>query len=262
MARLGGGALRELAAPIAAAIAAEIGLGVAVVTEEVIHAKFGWKHLVTIAFAIVRDAGALPILGATARGRFEVPATGDEAVLAWIGQAPRGEVQRVLFLGDSAALPGTPTSLEVRFRASSPLPGSRTSRHSAGGNVAAVHAVVIATRAAESGTTVRLGSILARSGIHYLIVPTASAPSLTGSSSAISAPPPQLLLDALTAQSDLHELPNEAGILIFENTDCTVTLFLPQAAFPSCSAAWRRGVAGPPRGTRHVLCEGTPSPAT
>jgi len=216
----GGGALRLLAAPIACAVATEIGLGAAVVTEEVTRARFGWRHLVSFGFVLVALAGALPILGATLRGRFDAPATGDEAVLAWIGQAPRGELQRVLFLGDPAALPGTPTSLggAVAGLVSSPGLPDFTALFP-GGNVAAFHAVLAATRAAESGTTVRVGVALADLGIRYLVVPTASAPALTGSASAVVAPPPQLLLDSLTAQSDLHELPNEAGILIFENTD-------------------------------------------
>jgi GT2 family glycosyltransferase len=217
-----GGDLRVLAAPMALAIAVEVALGAAVVQREIISSGFGWRHLVSALFIVASVAGLFPIIGASLNGRFGVPAAGDEEVLNWIQPPTAPLVQRALYLGDATALPGSslPVSPGVAGVVSSSGLASFTSLFP-GGNVAAFSGIVGAIDQAESGATIRLGQSLKAYGIRYVIVPTSAAPRLVGTTSTPEAIPPEILLDALNAQSDFHELPNEAGIVIFENTAWT-----------------------------------------
>jgi hypothetical protein len=89
---------------------------------------------------------------------------------------------------------------------------------------------------AESGLTIRLGATLAAYDIRYIVVPTSAAPSLGSGVATPAAPPPEILLAALSAQSDLHELPSEAGVLIFENNAWSGRAAAPRASTP----AWLR----------------------
>ena len=164
----------------------------------------------------------LPILGATLSGRFDVPVTGDEAVLAWIQQPVAHRLQRVFFLGSGVAIPGTSFGVSANVSGLVDAPGlPQFSSLLPGGSVGAVRGVVDAVNDAESGSTIRLGATLASYDIRYIVVPTSAAPSLGNGVATPSAPPPEILLAALSAQSDLHELPSEAGVLIFENTAWT-----------------------------------------
>jgi hypothetical protein len=214
-----GGLLRALAAPFAALVAVEIALGASVIKDEIARSRFGWRHISSLVFVAIVVTGLLPILGASLSGRFDVPATGDEAVLDWI-QPPSGhEVQRVFYLGSALAVPGTSFGVSGNVTGLITSPGlPQFTSLLPGGNVRAVAGVVDAVNDAESGLTIRLGASLAAYGIRYIIVPTSAAPNLDSSSTTPSAPPPEILLAALGAQSDLHELPSEAGVLIFENT--------------------------------------------
>ena len=217
-----GGDVRVLAAPLALAIAVEVALGAAVVQREIISSGFGWRHLVSALFIVASIAGLFPIIGASLNGRFNVPAAGDEEVLNWIHPPAAPLQQKVLYLGDPAALPGTalPVSPGVAgLVASTGLPNFTALIP--GGNLSAFNGIKSAVGQAESGATIRLGQALRADAIRYVIVPTSSAPRLVGTTSTPLAVPPQILLDALNAQSDLHELPNEAGVVIFENTAWT-----------------------------------------
>jgi hypothetical protein len=217
-----GGDMRVLAAPLALSIAVEVALGAAVVQREIVAAGFGWRHLVSALFVVAALAGLFPIIGASLNGRFSVPAAGDEEVLNWIHPPAAQKVQKVLYIGDAAALPGTP--LPISPGVAGLVSGSGLASFTSlfpGGNAAALGGIVDALAQAESGATIRLGQSLRAYGIRYVIVPTSAAPHLVGTTSTPAAIPPQILLDALNAQSDLHELPNEAGIVIFENTAWT-----------------------------------------
>jgi hypothetical protein len=214
-----GGLLRALAAPFAALVAVEIALGATVIRDEIARSRFGWRHILSLVFVAIVAAGVLPILGESLSGRYDVPATGDEAVLDWI-QSPSGhELQRVFYLGSPVAVPGSTFGVSGDVAGLIASPGlPQFSALFPGGNVRAVAGVVNAVNDAESGLTVRLGASLAAYGVRYIVVPTSAAPALQSSGTTPSAPPPEILLAALSAQSDLHELPSEAGVLIFENT--------------------------------------------
>ncbi|MHB1975165.1 MAG: hypothetical protein ACYCR4_12935, partial [Acidimicrobiales bacterium] len=215
----GGGALRVLVAPTAVCVAALVGLGVSSVAADLRSSGFGWRHVGAVAFGAVAVAGALPVLGASLGGRWGVPDTGYDTVLSWLGTAGRGPSPgRVLWLGDPPALPSPGWQVQPGLAvaiSSGGLPDA--TRIWPSPDPGAASAVIGDIVAAQSGLTVDLGTLLAPAGIHYLVVPSALAPVLPGAQEAEPAPAPAALLDALTAQRDLHELPTEGGVAVFEN---------------------------------------------
>ncbi len=246
----GGGSLRLCLALPAACVASCVGLGIASVLTDLARQGLGWRHGVSVLAGVVGLAGLLPLLGASAGGRLGVPETGYDTVLSWVGtpQSPHGaRAARVLWLGDGRALPLGGWQIRPGLAAAissgglpdltalwpSPDPGAAN---------AVLHDVV----AAESGRTVRLGATLAAAGIRYVVVPTAVAPVLLGTQEPLLAPPPVSLLTGLASQGDLHQLPSEGGVYVFENADYRAASTIPRAsAGPGGTpAVWRSlGVA-------------------
>jgi GT2 family glycosyltransferase len=215
----GGGALRVLVAPVAVCVAALVGLGVASVASDLRSSGFGWRHVAAVAFGLAAVAGSLPVLGASLGGRWGVPAAGYDTVLSWLDGTGRGPSPgKVLWLGDPPAVPLPGWQIEpglVAAISSRGLPDA--TRNWPSPDPGAARAVMADVVAAQSGLTVDLGAQLAPSGIHYVVVPSALAPVLLGDQAADPAPAPPALLDALTTQRDLHELPTEGGVAVFEN---------------------------------------------
>ena len=226
----GFGATRVLIAPFAVVVALLIGIGAATVIEDLRATTFGLRQVATALFALVCVIGVIPVLGGSLNGRFSVPATGYDTILAWIAPrvSPRGPSttaatdaasSRVLWLGSPAALPLTGWQITHGLAFGITLGGLPTATSIwPSTHVGTAAAVVNEIVDAEQGSTVTLGALLASQNIRYLIVPTFVAPELLGTQSVESAPPPQVLLDALANQNDLHQLPSEGGALIFENT--------------------------------------------
>jgi hypothetical protein len=217
----GGGELRAFVAPVAVAIAALVGLGVAAAMADLRRADFGWRHAAALAFCVVGVIGLLPVLGSSVDGRWGLPTTGYDSVLSWInGTGATAASERVLWLGDPRAIPAPSWQIDPGLAAAISLGGLPDGERiwlnpdpsAADGDLGAVND-------AQSGLTIRLGRLLAADGIRYIVVPSAVAPILPGTQQAESARAPQVLLDGLAAQSDLHELPSEGGTVVFENDD-------------------------------------------
>ncbi len=207
--------------PIAVAIAVLVGLGAAIVLDELRSAQLGRHHLGAFAFAACCLAGLLPVLGASLPGRYSLPESGYDAVLSWTAAPPsQATGSRLLWLGDPQAIPGG--SWQIRPGLAADLSeGGLPRRHPPlplSPNPGRVRAIAAAIAEAQSGTTVRLGSLLAPFGIHYLVVPAAPAPVLPGGSAVPIAAAPESLLDGLSEQSDLRELPTEGDAAVFQNT--------------------------------------------
>lgn len=216
----GGGASRTIVAPAAVCVAVLVGLGAAALGADLRRSGFGWRHVAAVAFGVVSVAGLVPVLGASLGGRWYLPTTGYDTVLSWIdGTGPAAASQRVLWLGDPRALPLPGWQVHPGLAAaisSGGLPDATRLWPSA--DPGAGSAVIGEVVGAESGLTIRLGHLLAPSGIRYIVVPSAVAPVLPGVQQANTASAPQVLLDGLSAQSDLHELPSEGGTVVFENS--------------------------------------------
>ncbi|HUY07558.1 MAG TPA: glycosyltransferase family 2 protein [Acidimicrobiales bacterium] len=228
----GFGASRVLIAPFAVVVALLIGFGASTVIEDLRNTTFGLRHIATALFALVGIAGVVPVLGSTLNGRFNVPATGYDTMLSWI--TPRvtagsnvhrsqlqstGGASRVLWLGNPSALPLTSWQITPGLAFGITMGGLPIATSIwPSTHIGTANAIVREITGAENGSTVTLGTLLASQNIRYLIVPNYVAPELLGIQSVESAPAPQMLLDALSNQHDLHQLPSEGGLLVFENT--------------------------------------------
>ncbi len=231
----GGGASAVLLAPAAAALSACIGLGAAAVHADLPRARLGWRHLLAAVGGVLALAGLFPVLSALSGGAWGRAATGYDTVLAV--PAPAGaDTARVLWLGNPEALPLPAWQVRPGFGlavSTGALPDARRLYPSA--NPGGAEALAAAVATAEAGRTVRLGHLLSAERITAVVVPETVAPALGSLQRPRAAPAPAGLVDALLAQIDLHELPVEAGTLVFENT------------------AWRALPASAPTG-------GTPAP--
>lgn len=217
---LGGGELRALLAPAAACIAALVGLGWATLAEDVRVSGFGWRHAAALVFGAASLAGSLPVLGSTLSGRWGLPATGYDTVLSWLETGHRGGplAGKVLWLGDPRALPLTGWEISPGLSAGvgrEGLPDATRLWPSADPGEA--NAIVSDVVSAEVGRTIRLGHLLAASGVRYVVVPSALAPEPPGGQRQAATPPPVALRNALGAQIDLHELPGEGGVAVYAN---------------------------------------------
>jgi GT2 family glycosyltransferase len=215
----GGGATDVLVAPATVAFAACCGIGIVAFEVDVRRHRFGWRQAAGVLAIACFVAGLAPAVGDTLGGRGGLPATGfDETSAELTTASPPGA--RVLWIGDPLVLPGSSFQAApglAGFVTTSGLPSIATLWPEASPGPAS--AVSSDVAAAEAGTTLRLGGLLAPAGIRYIVVPTADAPLLTGEQTAPRLPPPAGLVTALRAQSDLRQLPEEGGVLVWANAD-------------------------------------------
>jgi hypothetical protein len=127
----------------------------------------------------------------------------------------------VLWLGDPRALPvgGWPVEPGLAYALTpDTMPDAAQVLTPAGPGPAAL--VAGAVHLALSGGTVHLGRLLAPAGVRYVVVLEGLAPSTVGSSPAsVSAPPPSGLSPSLLEQDDLHVVPGEVGVQVYENDE-------------------------------------------
>ncbi len=209
-----------LSALVAAGLAGTGGLAATAFDTELKRHGLGWRQALGALAALALGFGVLTGLGAVTGGRSDLPASGYDEYLAWTGSASgAGHGARTLWVGSPAALPGASLQIEpgvAVFATTTGLPSS--GQLLPGSPAPSLLGAGDQLRRAESGRTARLGALLAGEGIRYIVVPTAEAPVLAGSSYPPLAAPPAALVSTLQAQTDLRQRLTEAGILVFENT--------------------------------------------
>ena len=207
-------------APAALGIAVCIGLGISAFENDLAGSEFGWRQLISVAALVLVVLGLLPVVGAAADGRWDLPAQGVEQPLGFLNRPPT-DVSRVLWLGDPRALPVGAWSVEPGLAYSltpQSLPDAAQVLTPAGPGPAALAADAV--RLAVSGGTVHLGRLLASEGVRYVVVVEGLAPSVVGSGTpAVSAPPPPGLAQDLLEQDDLQVVPGEVGVQVYEVGD-------------------------------------------
>ena len=163
-----------VAAAIALAFAA--GLGVAAVLDDLRRFHFGWRQIMMI----VAFAGlALSVVGLSAdafSGRFGLGAGDWHTAYSWMSDnAPPGGF-RVLWVGDPTVLPADPkVAGDVGFALTREGVGdARASWGAPEQHADRVLAGMIA--AASSGSTVRLGHLVAPAGVRYIVFLSRAAP--------------------------------------------------------------------------------------
>ncbi|MGH9304585.1 MAG: hypothetical protein ACRDZ5_09260, partial [Acidimicrobiales bacterium] len=216
-----------LVAPVVTGISLACGLAASGFEDELRRHGIGWRHglaaLASAGLVLGVASGAMAGIG----GRAELPQGGFEAYVtaapAASAASAASQSYRTLWLGDPAALPGASDQLAPGLAAlvsKGSLPGEENLWPPVPGRAAA--AVGSDLVSAERGTTVELGSMLARWGIRYVVVPSASAPVVSGAPPpAVVAPPPAAVTKVLSSQIDMEQRLTEAGIVTFVNTAWT-----------------------------------------
>jgi GT2 family glycosyltransferase len=241
-------------APAALAVAACVGFGIAAFENDLTGREFGWRQVVSVTALVFVALGLLPVVAATAGGRWDLPSQGVEQPLAFLSRPSTGGVTRVLWLGDPRSLPagGWEVQQGLAFALTPEgLPDSAQVFTPAGAGPA--QQVADAVRLAVSGGTVHLGRLLASAGVRYVVALDGVAPSMVGTVPAsVSAPPPPGIDTDLLEQDDLQVVPGELGVQVFENGEDMPVTGARADALPTVQA-WSYPGAGDVAGWQPVL---------
>jgi GT2 family glycosyltransferase len=205
-----------LLAPAAVAIALAVGLGAAAFESDLPGYRFGWRQGATVIAAVAVAVGVVPVLAASANGRWDLPLSGYGQATSWMG-ARAGEGNfRVLWLGDPRVLPGGgwPLAPGLAYSISENGLGDATGMwpgSSPGAAAAIGNGVVLA----QHGSTIRLGGLLAPYAIRYVVVVDNLAPSIPGFQTPLAYQPPPDLSPALLSQLDLRQIIGQGGFEVF-----------------------------------------------
>jgi hypothetical protein len=168
----------------------------------------------------------------------------------------------VLWLGDPRALPVGGWSIEPGLAYSltpAALPDTSQVLTPAGPGPASL--VAQAVKLTTTGGTVHLGRLVASAGVRYVVLIQGLAPSTVGSLTAsVNAPPPPGLETDLLAQSDLHLVPGDIGISVFENDEAMPVTAQRAAPLPA-GRDWTYPSAADVAGWHPVLAPLSGSPA-
>ena len=205
-----------LLAGAAVGVALAAGLGVAAFELDLSAYRFGWRQASVLVAGLAAVVGALPVLGATGGGRWDLPATGYGEATAWMAaHAPPGGF-RVLWLGDPRVLPGAGWELAPGVAYSLSEGGLPDVTNLWPGSSQEAAATVAAyLRLAEAHDTVQLGALLAPYAVRYVVVVDSLAPEIPGYQSPLSDPAPPGLAAALGAQDDLRQVPGQGGMAVY-----------------------------------------------
>ncbi len=203
--------------PIAACgIALSTALGVSAFRKDLPVTRFGWRQIALAVAACGAVAGAIPVIAATGGGRFDLPPSGFNQALSWMSSGPHSASSGVLWLGDSAVVPGKawPLASGLGYEVLAGGVPDLTSMWQ-GAPTAGDASVASDVELASAGRTVELGHLIAAKGIRYVVVVGALAPDVPGLQQPKPDLPPASLVAALDAQPDLRRLSTEGGYEIY-----------------------------------------------
>ena len=227
-----------LLAPAAVAVALGVGLGAAAFEVDLSSYRFGWRQAATVLAAVAAAIGVIPVLAASANGRWDLPLSGYGQATSWMASRHGDGDFRVLWLADPQVLPGGgwPLSPGLAYSISENGLGDATEIWS-GSSPGAAAAVGSAISLARSGSTVRLGQLLAPYAIRYVVVVDTLAPSIPGFQAPPGVAPPADLEPALVAQLDLRQIIGQGGFEVFVDDSALPERAVLASGHPSASAA-------------------------
>ena len=233
-------------APAATGVAAMVGLGLASFEVDLPGFRFGWRQVLAMGGITASLVGILPLLGSSISGRWNMPQTGYTDALTFL-DGPEMVGHRVLWLGDPRGIPGGSWTISPGLAWATSTGGLPSNANLfVPPSPTAGSAVTEAITLAMSGSTVRLGRLLAPTGISAIVVVTAAAPHVAGIQVPERLAPPPKLVPALLQQSDLVEVPGSGSSVVFEVSHsipivAARTAPLPASAKPTSplvSAGW------------------------
>lgn len=207
-----------LLAPGAAALAVAAALGVTSFERDLPGYRFGWRQVASVVALAGLAVGSVPVLVSALDGRWDTPGVDFDRTLAFMREEPVASEGsfRVLWLGDPAVLPvaGHELGGDLAFGLSGDSAVSFDARWG-GPESDGSTLVADALRLAATGSTARLGRLLAPLGVRYLAVTDRAAPARTG---APQVPLPAGVLTSIDRQLDLREVPlSDPAVALYEN---------------------------------------------
>jgi GT2 family glycosyltransferase len=208
-----------LLAPGAAALALAAALGVSAFELDLRGYRFGWRQLATVVAVAALVVGSAPVLLSALDGRWDSPSVDFDRTLAFMREDPiaaEGSF-RVLWLGDPSVLPvaGHELGEAVVFGVAEDGPVTVESRWG-GPDTEGTDLVRHALELAATGSTARLGRLLAPLGIRYLAITDRAAPARTG---APQVPLPPGVQTTVDQQLDLRAVPlSDPAVSLYENS--------------------------------------------
>jgi GT2 family glycosyltransferase len=225
-----------LLAPAAAGLALAVGLGVSAFESDLSAYRFGWRQGAALVAVVAVIVGSLPVLTAAVGGRWGVAPSGYEEAVSWMSHASPSPFG-VLWLGDPRVIPGGswPIQPGLSYGVSEDgLPGVTGLWPGSSSGQAPVLAADVGL--ARGDQTVRLGRLLARNGVRYVVVAESLTPAVPGYDSPVVSDPPADLLVALQRQTDLRHVIGQGGYDVYANTAPGIRSFV--SPTPPLGARW------------------------
>ena len=197
--------------PAAYAIARLSGEGLGALVGEVRRRGFGWRQAFAAVGLLSVGLSALPVVAASAGGRWGRPTRAPVDKLGWMRGLQDGGF-RVAFLGDPLVLPGTPLRLAARLGVTITRDGLPTIADQWVVNeTARTRSFADALALARLGATTRLGAELAPLGIRYVVLverDRVDGPRIAA---------PSDLRQSLLEQLDLRAVDSGTDLIVYEN---------------------------------------------
>jgi hypothetical protein len=205
-----------LMAPIALGLALSAATVVAAFSEDIRGSTFGWRQPLGLLTAIAVGIGLLPVLVASAGGRWEQSETSLSQLLAQLPTDPAEGDYRILHVGDPRvlAVPGFEYRDGIAYALTSDGTLTATETWLSVASVG-VRSVADVLDAVANDQTARAGRALAPLGVRFIVVPL-----VDGAASTIDdpLPSPEGLLDAFGDQLDVRRRYASSELVILENT--------------------------------------------
>lgn len=199
--------------PVAMSLGVAVAMGVVAFQVDLRQYGFGWRQVAAAASGLALLVGALPTLFDSGDGRWYLPDGGLEGTFAFLEDEEPGF--RMLWIGDPDVMPvpGYPLDDDVTYATTDDGLTGLTDGWP-GAPPGSTRLIEDSIGVAESGETSRLGRLLAPMAVRYIVVPTAAAPQPLGG---VQRPAPDGLVDTLSAQLDLVEVPLNDAYVVYRN---------------------------------------------
>jgi GT2 family glycosyltransferase len=198
--------------PAALALALAIGLGIAAFLEELRTFHFGWRQFAAVAAAVGLALPILAFAADTISGRWGLPTDDWPSRFAWMNEERENGDFKVLWIGDPTILPTSAKVVDdVGFGLTRQGPGDARSLW-APPEQDADTVLADAIALVQDQHTVRLGHLIAPTGVRYIAYLTRAAPDAGARGRRDPA-----LSASLPAQLDLTVSRVEPGAIVYEN---------------------------------------------
>lgn len=203
-----------LLAPAGIGLAMAAGLTAVAFGSDLRRHRFGWRQAVPIIAIVALVVSSLVGLGGSLDGRWKVVDDGYDDVFAFFDERAPAHA-RTFWIGDASVLPVNGWAYDDQLSYAITQARTPTILDFVPGNPSP-QVLDIRDRFEQSlnGAGNRLGRVLAREGIRYVVVVEANAPAPFSS---VIRPVPVTLADRLTEQLDLVRIEVRAGATVYEN---------------------------------------------